>query len=82
MDQVKGFTFYHPRTRTSRAKGEVLRFAFPKDTLGFREPSLLKRASRGVGGPAGPGGSVSAWRKEGTFKCICNISSQPCFPEP
>lgn len=33
MDQVKGFTFYQPRTRTSRAKGGVLRFAFPKDTL-------------------------------------------------
>lgn len=47
-------TVMSERRFLSRAKGEVLGFAFPNDTLGVGVPRLLKRARAGVGSPRAP----------------------------
>lgn len=48
----------------------MIRFAFQGSPGLFNVPSILRRANVGEGGPAGTEGSVSTWRKAGTFKHI------------
>lgn len=77
----EGFYFLSTKNKDKQGQRWGAQVCISKRHVGFSEPSLLTRAGMGVGGPAGAGGTVSAWRKESTFKCICNISSQPHFPE-